>query len=249
MLTTDIPLIVDSREPDFVVEKFKEHGFFTNVIVEKLETGDIKFASLVIERKAMIDFINSWREGRLDDQVERLANLGDDQVGILIVHDYRKANRFIKPGLRGAALKHIDNLNFVVPTYKTRDMDTFINKVMAFAKHAIDGKYLFTFTGRKAQAMSIKNRIVYFYASLPGVGRDIAKKLYKKYPNPVKMFQRMMRAGILNEPSGRSKVAKHRKMWHHAIRGLGDGKAEDIEEMLINGKTESIYGKNEIDRM
>lgn len=236
MLETMEPLYIDSREPASVVEAFEKNGFFKNIIVKKLETGDIQFGHLVFERKAFIDFLNSWREGRLDDQVERLANLGDDMVGVLIIHDYAKSDRWIKPGLRAAGIKHIDSLNFVVPTYKVRDLETMINRIKGFAKHALDGKYLFNFTGRKAHAASAKNRIIHFYAGMPGIGEDLAEKLYEKYPNPVELFNEIRRAGVLNEPKGRTKTVRMKKMWFNGIKGIGLGKARDVEEMLIQGQ-------------
>jgi len=236
MKETNEPLYIDSREPASVVEAFKKHGFFKNIIVKKMETGDIQFGHLVFERKAFIDFLNSWREGRLDDQVERLANLPEDMVGVIIIHDYAKSDRWIKPGLRAAGLKHINSLNFVVPTFKVRDMDVMINRIMGFAEHALDGKYLFKFTGRKAHAASAKNRIIHFYAGMPGIGEDLAEKLYEKYPNPMELFNEMRRGGMLNQPEGKSKVARRRKMWHAIVHGIGDGKAQDVEEMLIQGQ-------------
>lgn len=236
MKATDEPLFIDSREPQSIIDAFEEHGFFKNIIVKKLETGDIKFGHLVFERKAFIDFLNSWREGRLDDQVERLANLGDDLVGVLIIHDYTKSDRWIKPGLRAAGLKHLDSLNFVVPTFKVRDVNAMINKIKRFAKHALDGKYLFSFTGRKAHAASAKNRVIHFYAGMPGIGEDLAEKLYEQYPNPFDLFKKMQEFGMLNEPEGRTKAIRRKKMWFSKIHGIGVGKAKDVEEMLRDGK-------------
>lgn len=235
MLSTSEPLYIDSREPDSLIKAFEEHGFFENIIVTKLDTGDLKFGKLVVERKSFIDYLNSWREGRLNDQVERLVNL-KDEVGIIIVHDYKKSDRWIKPGLRAAGIKHLDNINFVVPVYKVNDIDGLVNKLMLFAKHALDGKYLFDFEGRKVEARSAPNRIVYLYASLPGVGQDLAKKLYKKYPNPCDLIDDMKSVGMLNQPEGRTAKLRKKKMWHYNIKGLGDKKAKDLEEMLLYGK-------------
>jgi len=235
MLSTNEPLYIDSREPKSLIDAFKEHGFFKNIVVVKMDTGDIKFGKLVIERKAFIDYLNSWREGRLDDQIERLVNL-KEEVGIVIIHDYQKADRWIKPGLRSAGIKHIDSLNFVVPVYKTKSLEGMINMIARFAEHALDGKYLFDFQGRKVEARSAPNRIVYMYASLPGVGQDLADKLFKAYSCPSELIDAMKKAGMLNPPDGKTDKIRKSKMWHKKIKGLGDKKAKDLEEMLIKGK-------------
>lgn len=67
-------IMIDSREPEWV----KKLDFGVPALVGQLETGDIHALTsdgytLVIERKTPDDFLNSLREGRLLEQVRRLA--------------------------------------------------------------------------------------------------------------------------------------------------------------------------------
>jgi len=218
-----IPLTIDSKEPKEVIQKFQNSGLFETIHVHELDVGDFDLGCLRIERKSFSDFVASWREGRLGSQVERLINL-ENKVGIIIIHDYDKFSRFIDFKLKAAAMKHIDNLNFVLPVYKTKDFNSFMSKILRFAKHAEDGQYLLEFTGRKTKPKPAKNRIIYFYASMPGVSETLAERLWKKFPIPVKFFMAM------------SRRVKKKKTWYDHIRGIGQGKAEDIEDMILQGK-------------
>ena len=221
------PLVIDSREPKDLIKLFEESLLFEQIEVRELDVGDFDFGCLRIERKSLSDFINSWRSGRLDSQIERLLAL-ENQVGIIIIHDYSKASPWIDKGLRMAAMKHIENLNMTLPVFKTKNVNTLMNKIIAFAKHAQDGEYVLNFTGRKTKVKPAANRIVYFYSSLPGVSEVLAERLYKRFPIPIKLFQKIHRLS----------KKKKAKAWHHGIKGIGSGKATEIEAMLLEGKEE-----------
>lgn len=228
-----IPLVIDSREPKGVKEAFYNSGLFENIHVRELDVGDFKIGGLRIERKGFSDFVSSWREGRLASQVERMMAL-EGEVGIVIVHDYEKFSKYIDYGLKAAAMKHMENMNFVLPVFKTKNFDSFLLKVYKFAKHAEDGEYLFHFSGRKTKIKKAENRIIYFYASLPGINEILAKRIWEKYPLPTDLFKAISKCGILQAYKGKKNIKK----WYEDIRGVGKGKAIEIEEMILQGKLE-----------
>ena len=227
-------LVVDSREPEEVVKAFEESGLFANIVVRELDVGDVKIGKLRIERKAFPDYLNSWRDGRLDSQIERLCNL-PDEVGIIIIHDVSKSNPWIDKGMRISGIKHIDSLNFVLPVFKAQNLKSFVKKVSIYARHAIDGEYLFHFEGRRTEIEASPNDIVNLYTGFPGVETKLAKRIYKKYPVPAKLFARMKKCGVLNPPKKGGRAELLKKAWFTGIKGIGYGKAKEIEELILLG--------------
>jgi ERCC4-type nuclease len=60
-------IVVDSREPNEILELVKKLNYFTEV--QNLEVGDIQFGNILIERKDIGDLINSVRDNRLWEQL------------------------------------------------------------------------------------------------------------------------------------------------------------------------------------
>ena len=229
-------LTIDTREPPEVIKAFRASKLFDNIVVRELETGDMKIGSLRVERKTFPDYIHSWKEGRLDSQIERLAQL-KDEVGIIIVYDTNKASRWIDRNLRMAGLKHLDSLNFVLPIFKARDLEAFIRKVAVFAKHALDRQYLFEFCGRRTEILSSPDDVVNLYAHLAsGVSIKLAKRIKKRYPSPEKLIKAIKKCGVLNPPKKGGKVVLMKSAWFNGIKGIGFGKAKQIEELLLLGR-------------
>lgn len=69
-------LYIDSREPKTVQEKVKKIGLSHNFTVETryMDIGDYVFEDqgIAIERKTVMDFVNSVRDGRIETQMRNL---------------------------------------------------------------------------------------------------------------------------------------------------------------------------------
>jgi len=66
----DLNIIVDSREPWWIQQSIRRFGY--KVRTKRLEQGDILIGKAIFERKTIGDFIQSIRNGRLDNELYAL---------------------------------------------------------------------------------------------------------------------------------------------------------------------------------
>lgn len=81
-----VAVTVDDREPAGVLNAVRNHADVTEVIVDRLATGDLAIGSVGFERKTLRDYVNSTmgRSGSdLTDQVERMAASYDHSYVLL----------------------------------------------------------------------------------------------------------------------------------------------------------------------
>ena len=122
--------------------------------------------------------------------------------------------------MKVGAIKHLDHINYVLPVFKSRDLNSFITKVAIFARHAIDGEYLFFFKARRTEIILTKDPVEKFYASaLPGVNLKLAKRIRKKYSTPLKLLQAIEDCGVHNPPKG-GKSTLMKRAWFSGIKGI-----------------------------
>lgn len=73
MSKAEVEIIVDSREPDGVVETLVLHEDIKDFEVKELPEGDIIVEDCIFERKTPSDFASSVEDGRMREQIEMLA--------------------------------------------------------------------------------------------------------------------------------------------------------------------------------
>ena len=127
-------LIVDSREPYWIREKFKTMGEAYNdltVTVESLRTGDYITDYFVIERKTVDDFISSFtqpktrkdgtRYHRLHEQCKRMLNMDQPLKIFLVIGDLSSSRSLVSEHSFNGQLAKLSALGFSVIFLKKTD--------------------------------------------------------------------------------------------------------------------------------
>ncbi len=210
----EIVVYVDSRERESgVAGMLKEHG--CTVVERQLETGDyIPGKEIVIERKAVSDFLLSIVDGRLSKQLINMAESYERPLVIVEGNKDKLFERNIHPNAIIGMLTSIA-LNYRVPilfTDSARETAKYIY-VIAKREQASKGTDVRLRIGRKGLKLGEQQRFV--VESLPLVGPKMAKSLLKKFGS-VK--------GIVN---AQSKELQE-------VENMGQKKAKLVRQVLLS---------------
>jgi len=210
----EIVVYVDIREKESgVAGMLEEHG--CTVVERQLETGDyIPGKEIVIERKAVSDFLSSIVDGRLSKQLINMAESYERPLVIVEGDKEKLFERNIHPNAIIGMLTSIA-LNYRVPilfTDSARETAKYIY-VIAKREQAGKGTDIRLRIGRKGLTLGEQQRFV--VESLPLVGPKMAKSLLKKFGS-VK--------GIVN---AQSKELQE-------VENMGQKKAKLVRQVLLS---------------
>jgi len=225
---------MDNREPPYAVSAFEQHDKVDMVMTTELEVGDIQFENITIERKTYSDFYQSMLSGHLDDQIGRM--LEKCKYPLLMVHqhtsDYQlKRDDHIK------IHKHIKNLNLILPVYTYKNISNMVKGIIEFIDNYSNGRY-FGKLKRPIPHIDSPNKIISFYASMPGVGLERARRLAIKYPRPWDLFAAINDTAVYNREKWKTKQQWRLIRFDEGLIGISNGLVNKISSFILDGTLE-----------
>lgn len=179
-------IMVDSRETASPVSR-ELSEMNANLSLQKLPTGDyIVSERCGVERKAVQDFVDSLKDGRLFNELQRLRN--QFPLPILVVEgDMRKAISVNRAALLGALTSIV--LNMGVTLYQTMTPQETAEFIYALAKKDQEGseKKAFSIRFRKAPDR-IADQLEYIVSGIPGINATRAQDLLREFRTVQALF-------------------------------------------------------------
>jgi DNA excision repair protein ERCC-4 len=151
------------------------------VLREQLPVGDYVLpGEVVVERKSVEDYVNSLFDGRLFDQVSRMADVYD--VIVLAVEGgiselYRYRDRF--KHLYSALASLIAGFNVSV-IHTTGPSETAM-LIEALARKSLESRGSRVVIHRKPRLEGLREWQLYVVSSLPGIGSRMAERLLESF--------------------------------------------------------------------
>jgi len=214
-------MIVDTREPTSIRKKFKEL-FNDKYTEEALPEGDIYFKEedILIERKEINDFINSYLSGHMQAQLIRMQEY---KFPILIISGkfedlfFKKKQRPITTEQFLGMLAAI-NLRYKIKIFQVANDNQLITLSNIIYKHISENRTE-TFIG---EAKYVQKDLPYFIKVLSlidGISVKLAERIQEKYNTLNELDLRI----LCNE---------------FEVEGIGNKKLENIKKFLneINGR-------------
>ncbi|SEW11650.1 ERCC4 domain-containing protein [Natrinema salifodinae] len=180
-----VAVTVDDREPAGLVAAVRDHPDVTEVVVERLATGDLAIDSIGFERKTLRDYVNGvmGRSGPdLADQVERMADAYDHSY-VLLEDDFAGLDSLrtaVSPeSIRGSMASITARHGVpIIPCTDRRHLVDFA--IRLGRKHAEDP------STRRIPVGSVPSRreptTKRMYGCIQGIGPELAATLYERYP-------------------------------------------------------------------
>jgi DNA excision repair protein ERCC-4 len=184
---------IDDREPLSIEKELLGKGNLL-VIRKRLEIGDYIFDNdLIVERKTIQDFCISIKDGRLFNQLGRLAN--SETPGILILEGKQK--EFKKTDFSVHAIQGIlvsISLGFKIPILRSKSIKETVEIMLQgykqLTKMNLQKQMVYprkgNFKKKKDQCMEQK---VHILEGFPGIGAERAILLIKKFQTLDRVFQ------------------------------------------------------------
>jgi DNA excision repair protein ERCC-4 len=188
-----LEVLIDDREP-LAVEK--ELLSKNNLLLrrKRLDLGDYIFDNdLIVERKTILDFCTSIKDGRLFKQISRLAN--SKIPGILILEgrqkDFKKTD-FSLSAIQGIMISI--SLGFKIPILRSKGIEETVSIMLQgykqLTKESIEVKRVYSpklrYRKRKDQLLIYK---VHVLEGFPGIGSERASLLLEKFQTLDRVFQ------------------------------------------------------------
>lgn len=208
-------IIVDHREPQLVCDELRRHPMAT-VEVASLEIGDFIIEAngrtVVVERKSVRDFQGSVQGGHIFDQAQRIASLGDEVIGVLLIEGETlgEADLTMLPQAMTGAITCLSLVQGLA-VLQTLDAVHTAWALVKLAHHCTGlGYELHVHKSKPKQLLDARS---YVLQSLPGVSGEMAKRLLEHFGS----VQAVMAAEI-------DELLE--------VRGLGPKTATRIREVL-----------------
>jgi DNA excision repair protein ERCC-4 len=188
-----LEVVIDDREPISVEKALLAKG---NLLVQRkrLDLGDYIFDNdLIVERKTILDFCTSIKDGRLFKQISRLAN--SKIPGILILEgrqkDFKKTD-FSLSAIQGIMISI--SLGFKIPILRSKGIEETVSIMLQgykqLTKESIEVKRVYSpklrYRKRKDQLLIYK---VHVLEGFPGIGSERASLLLEKFQTLDRVFQ------------------------------------------------------------
>ncbi|MGC8600939.1 MAG: ERCC4 domain-containing protein [Thermoprotei archaeon] len=204
-------VIVDTREPQEIVELLREAGL--GYEQKQLSVGDyIIDSETAVERKTATDFVRSLFDGRLLDQCSRLSSAYSN--AILIVEG-NFADEVIwrkNPKAYWGALVALYVEKKVAPFF-TPNLEQTANLLSVLARRRWEKKEARLQIRQRPRLLSLREKQIYVVQGLPGVGSELAERLLKHFGS-VRSVMKASEAELM------------------AVDGIGKAKASAISSLL-----------------
>jgi ERCC4-type nuclease len=185
--------LIDDREPIYVEKELLSKG---NLLVrrKRLDLGDYIFDNdLIVERKTILDFCTSIKDGRLFKQMSKLAN--SKIPGILILegkHKDFKNTDFSLTAIQGVMISI--GLVFKIPILRSKGVEETVSIMLQgykqLTKESVEFRRVYSpklkYKRRKDQLLIYK---VHVLEGFPGIGSERANLLLEKFQTLDRIFQ------------------------------------------------------------
>ena len=175
-----ISIVVDDRERNSAVTQFLSEMDELTVKFERLSCGDYKSENrLLFERKTLKDFASSIIDGRLFDQMIRLA--GSTYTGILILEgsgrDLAKS-RISRESIQGALIS--TTLIMGIPVLRSKEPAE-TARLILYATRQMKSYVRGGLQRHGYRPKDKRKRQLFILQGLPGIGREKAVRLLNKF--------------------------------------------------------------------
>ena len=180
-----VAVIVDDREPAGVVEAVREHPDVTDVVLDRLPSGDIAIDSVGIERKTPRDYVTTamGRSGPdLEDQVGRLA-ASYDHAYVLLEGDFADCEALrtaVSPESIRGSMASI-TARHEVPVVPCTDLHRLVDFAIRLGRKHVEDP-----SSRRLPVGAVPSRseptTKRMYGCIEGIGPELAAALYERYP-------------------------------------------------------------------
>ncbi|MFD2203279.1 ERCC4 domain-containing protein [Shivajiella indica] len=188
-----LEVIIDDREPISIEKKLLEKG---NLLVQRkrLEVGDYMFDNeLIVERKTILDFCASIKDGRLFKQIGKLANC--TIPGILILEGKQKdfkATDFSAPAINGILISI--SVGFKIPILRSKGIEETVSIMLQGYKQLTKESFQYYRSHpRRRKFKKKKDRHfhdkIHILEGFPGIGNERARSLLEKFQTLGRVFQ------------------------------------------------------------
>jgi len=181
---SSIKIIVDNREQNQCLIEALRNELDISIQFERLEVGDFLLPNLLVERKSLIDFCDSIKDGRLFRQATLLARSAIQPVVIIegTSSDLRKKS--IKREVIQGALITL-SLIYRIPILRSKSPEE-TGKLILFASKQIENLGLSDHRFRRFSASknSLREKLrmqMHILQGFPGIGPGSARKLIEKF--------------------------------------------------------------------
>jgi Fanconi anemia group M protein len=194
-----VHIIVDHREPQYIIELLREME--VEVEIEQLGLGDyILSDEVVIERKTGRDFVQSLYDNRLFTQIHQLME-NYEQVILLLEDFYIEANEY-RPIFGALSYLAIRRGIATIPSMGHDDTAALIERMCSWVQEEHQDPILSRVAPKK---MSLPERQEYLLQGLEGVGQKTAKLLIGELGTPGMVFREIQKAEVLYTRTGNPK--------------------------------------------
>jgi ERCC4-type nuclease len=218
MSKKETEIIVDCRENSKIKKSLSRLG--CKVIEKTITPADYVLSSeCAVERKRTHDFLNSIYDGRLFEQVERLATVY--KKSIMLVEGKIDLENVPNPSVFwGALAKIIANHNIsIIFTSDLNDTAMFLSKL---SQKIQEEKRKQLIAKHKPKIYTISQRQLLTIQNLPNIGPTRAEKLLKKFGSVKKIVNATDKEFLAIEGIGKKTVQEIRKLLDTKYPGLED---------------------------
>ncbi len=219
MLTNTPKIIVDTRESDRLKKMLVKLG--CNVIEEFISPADYVISEgCAIERKKLDDFVKSIYDGRLFEQVERMAKVYEKSI-LIVEGNLQSLEHITNPAVFWGALTTIlaGNPLSVIFTSNSKNTALFLynmcKKIQSEKKKRIIAKH-------KPKVYTLSQRQLLTVQSLPNIGPERAKKLLEYFKSVRQVFHASDREILSIDGFGKKTVQEIKKVLDTKYPGLDE---------------------------
>ncbi|GAB3676594.1 ERCC4 domain-containing protein [Halopiger thermotolerans] len=180
-----VAVTVDDREPAGLVEAVREHPDVTEVVVDRLPSGDIAIDSIGFERKTPRDYVSTamGRSGPdLEEQVARMADSYDHSY-VLLEGDFldlESLRTAVSPESIRGSMASI-TARHEVPVVPCTDRSRLVDFAIRLGRKHVEDP-----SSRRLPVGAVASRreptTKRMYGCIDGIGPELAATLYERYP-------------------------------------------------------------------
>jgi len=221
-----IPIIVDSREPQTICEIIER---YCPVEVKVLEDGDYIIESsnyeypFLFSRKTVSDLISSMNSGHWSDECSRL--LEKYPFSSLLIVEGKIEDMRIR--------KSLWSMQVSIPISFTNNMEETVQCLLHYRKKIIEKEM--GIVKRRPVLMGDVNPVISFYAQIPSVGVERARRIYKVYPRPYDLVNAIFSTFEWKQDKWKTEKEWKKSKWNAEIEGIGEDTAAKVETFILDG--------------
>ena len=175
-------MLIDSHEPKFFRERFP-YAKVVDLPIGDFILGD-EYKTYVVERKEIMDLINSVKSKRLWEQLKDLVLCRDDNTIPLFILEggYWKVKKFSKFNIKALEAVELSIcVRWGIPVIRTRNMQHTAEILEWIDKHESRSIGSPRVPDKSLKEMSLEERKIWLLTSLPEMGVKKAEEVLKRF--------------------------------------------------------------------